>query len=738
MFTLSLNNLAKTQGIRGDLIIPSATTAGDLFGFSVSIDGEYAIIGAPQNYPYSLHGNGAAYIFKYEDSKWVEKAKLTVSNSDSTYGFGYKVEISGEYVIIGAEGIKDGYVWTSSLIFHRTGEKWFEQFRLNDGDSWDINGDYAVIGSTSEEGTSGAVYVFKRNGESWVQDARLTSSNPVWLGWFGTSVAIDGSYLIVGESQTSGKGAAYIFKRDSSTWFEEARITPRGAQYYDHFGSQVDLSGVHAIIGASNSKLSYIYQRNDIGWTEIMRINGYGDIVAIDGDYVLIGGELENSAYVFKRVGDKWPENARLLTRPLTSRWLSDESFLSISGNYCIIGAPWDNEDYSGAGVAYIFDLTVPFVQNPIDDQFFARDFATDTIANLKNVFSDLQSERLTYSFISDNGITLKIDNDNLIINSELGWEGVCRVVVKATDELSSSVNDTFIVAVNEFPYLSLSLDPESYFTNYLNIVIDGFNIKNEDFSILINDTEIYLYRTGDSKWHGDYRMSSAGVFTLTINYKDVLLARHFSIGSVQKSGGIGVSYDQKFTISFPPNSVESDLYFPIIDSSINKDIEEGSYRVGIINLELTQPATIKYVSNDENLAIYYRSDDEWIELPTKYENGYLTTKTVQLGDFKLDSAVLSEVKSQLLGQYPNPFNSQTNFNFIVGAKNHYQRVQLKIYNIVGQLINTVIDEELPAGNYSKVWTGLDRNGKVVASGVYLYSLQIGAETFARKIALVR
>lgn len=89
----------------------------------------------------------------------------------------------------------------------------------------------------------------------------------------------------------------------------------------------------------------------------------------------------------------------------------------------------------------------------------------------------------------------------------------------------------------------------------------------------------------------------------------------------------------------------------------------------------------------------------------------------------------------QLLQNYPNPFNPETTIAFSLAKQEH---VKLKIYNILGQEIATLIDKKIVVGNHIQVWKGLDMQQKQVASGVYFYKLTAGKFEAVKKMAVVR
>ena len=89
----------------------------------------------------------------------------------------------------------------------------------------------------------------------------------------------------------------------------------------------------------------------------------------------------------------------------------------------------------------------------------------------------------------------------------------------------------------------------------------------------------------------------------------------------------------------------------------------------------------------------------------------------------------------ELKQNYPNPFNPVTNIDFEVYNNSE---IKLLIYNISGQLINTLLDEYYYKGNYSLSWNGKDMNGMPVASGAYIYSLISEDYITSKKMVLLK
>jgi len=92
--------------------------------------------------------------------------------------------------------------------------------------------------------------------------------------------------------------------------------------------------------------------------------------------------------------------------------------------------------------------------------------------------------------------------------------------------------------------------------------------------------------------------------------------------------------------------------------------------------------------------------------------------------------------KAFALGQNrPNPFNPTTVIEYVLPES---APVKLEVYNLLGQVVRTLVDEEQMAGRYSVVWDGRDDLGRELASGIYFYRLSAGKFHAVRRMALVR
>jgi len=382
----------------------------DRFGSSVSIDDDYAIIGARGDDGNSSD-SGTAYMFKRDGKNWIEQAKLAASDGAERDYFGTSVSVDGDYAIIGADRDDDmGGDSGSAYVFKREGEIWNEQAKLtaSDGnnDDWfgsrvSINGDYVIVGALLDDDTgisSGSAYIFKRDGENWIEQTKLNASDGEAYDLFGSSVSIDGVYAIVGanydDDTGANSGAAYIFKREGENWSQQTKLTASDGNDGDFFGLSVSIYGDYAIVGACwsddkdpNSGSAYIFKRDSEIWSEQAKLTAsdgnedsrFGNSVSIDGDNAIIGASADDdngygsgSAYIFKRDGDTWIEEGKLT--PLDGAEIDVFGCsVSIAGDYWLVGASGDDDMGSCSGSAYVFwkvyagDLKYPYGVNSVD-----------------------------------------------------------------------------------------------------------------------------------------------------------------------------------------------------------------------------------------------------------------------------------------------------------------------------------------------------------------------------------
>jgi hypothetical protein len=259
------------------------TAAGDAvnsakFGDDVSIssDGNYAIVGAP-NHTSGGTARGKAYVFIRSGTTWTQQQILTASDQSSNAHFGNSISISsdGTYAIVAASSASSGGSSRGqAYIFIRSGATWTEQQILQASDesdnaffgfsvSIDSTGTYVVIGApdvASGGSSRGQVYIFIRSGASWTEQQILQASDEADGANFGRSVAIYGTRVLVTAPHANGagsdRGQAYIFNRSGATWTQQKILVPSDAQTGALFGGSSGKSASmcesYASVGSQN------------------------------------------------------------------------------------------------------------------------------------------------------------------------------------------------------------------------------------------------------------------------------------------------------------------------------------------------------------------------------------------------------------------------------------------------------------------------------------------------------
>ena len=420
-----------TTWLEKQKLLASDGAAVDFFSISISISGDLAIVGAAYDDDKGSD-SGSAYIFKRDGTSWSQQQKLTASDGAAADQFGCSVFISGDYAIIGACGDDDkGIDSGSAYIFRWGGTAWVQQQKLTASDgaavdyfgySVSISGDYAIVGAVYDNdkgSSSGSAYIFKQDGTSWSQQQKLTASDGAASDLFGYSVSISGDYAIVGvisdDDKGSESGSAYIFKWDGTSWNQQQKLLASDGAAVDYFGISVSISGDYAIVGAiydddkgSDSGSAYIFKWNGTSWSQQQKLTAsdgaaadqFGRSVSISGDYTIVGakydddkGSASGSAYIFKWDSTGWVQQQKLTASDGTAGNNFGYS-VSISGDYAIVGAVWDDDKGSGSGSAYIFVPTgtgeLTLLTPNGGEQFVAGstyDITWDTNGIVENVF---------------------------------------------------------------------------------------------------------------------------------------------------------------------------------------------------------------------------------------------------------------------------------------------------------------------------------------------------------------
>lgn len=585
-------------------LLASDLQAEDQFGVSVSISGDRALVGAHLSDDAGVD-SGSAYVFERDEAgMWVQVAKLTASDAASRDLFGHSVALSGDQALVGAflsdeAGVDSG----SAYVFERdrTGT-WVQVAKLIASDaaagdefgaSVALSGDRALVGADTAGVDSGSVYMFERNRMgTWIQVARLTASDAAAGDEFGASVALSGDRALIGafgdDDAGSYSGSAYVFERDDlGMWVQVAKLNASDAELGVFFGMSVALSGNRALVGASldnneagiQAGAAYVFERRLTGmWVQVAKLtaadaaanNQFGISVALFGNRALVGAYLDDdfrlnsgSAYVFEHDGEgTWSQAAKLTaTDDATADFFGTS--VALWGNLALVGSLLDdNNADNNSGSAYVFDIDA----DQIDSRKYGFRFAgvvrhreaferqfdasgSDLLLTLTGFDIDTNNEirvlvnGTEIGFLSrtpDNGrgpSQLRIA-ENLLIgkNNTLRFEqhnpdwiwGATDLLLReigGEDELPPLILDSVDVNQYGFRFEGVNSHVEVLERQFdasgsdLLLTLNGFDIDTDnEVRVLVNGTEIgFLSRTASNE-RGPSRLKIAGSLLIGTN----------------------------------------------------------------------------------------------------------------------------------------------------------------------------------------------------------------------------
>ena len=375
-------------------------------------------------------------------------------------------------------------------------------------------------------------------------------------------------------------------------WIEEQKLLSSDGLEGDYFGFSVSISGNNAIVGTPNaddngnvSGSAYIYYNNASNWTEQQKLipsdnssgDKFGNSVSISDNFAIIGaywdddnGFSSGSAYIYYFDGSNWIEQQKLIASD-GSWFYQFGCAVSISDNNAIIGSFMDDDNGNFSGSAYIFH---------------------------NNGSSWIEQQKLT----APDGAPL----DNF------GW--------------------------------AVSID-----SNYA-LVGDESDDDNG-----FGSGSAYIYYYNGSTWIEQQKLTASD------GYENDHFGQSLSVSG--NYAAIGVPYD-----------------------------DDNGYNSGSVRI---------------------------------FHNEGVSTE---------DDNIQNSIKKIQLRNYPNPFNPETNivFNLLGESK-----VELSVYNMKGQKIKSLLNDQISAGEHSIVWNGDDEVGKSVSSGVYFYKLYVNGKIEAVKKCLL-
>jgi len=395
-----------TAQVQRAKLLASDADCQDFFGSSVAIDGDWAMVGSPQEDEIAEQ-SGAAYVYHRVNGTWVQTQKLKAADAEFGDGFGYALAMDQGRAVIGAyaeapQGVQGA---GSAYVFELAGETWVQRAKIwANGPTANtlfaqavaISGGRIVVGAKSASPVgwySGAAWVFEGAGASWTQTAMLIPSDAAQGDGFGGIVAIEGTRIVVSAisanlPQAIDVGVAYYFESPTpGVWVERQKLVASDGTPSDAFGLSIAISGNTLMIGALSDTLDwnagavYVFELQGGTWSEVQRLYGLDTtwnesfcVVALDGDYAVVGAMGDDDAgwnsgacHAFRRVGPSWLQIGKLLDNDggdlrLFGQWIA------LTGHTVLVACAGDDAaaptDYTcQSGAAYVFELAPTALQ---------------------------------------------------------------------------------------------------------------------------------------------------------------------------------------------------------------------------------------------------------------------------------------------------------------------------------------------------------------------------------------
>lgn len=317
IFTSNGNTWSRADTLSAAIPAPDGN-----FGYSVGTSGNMVIVGEPRAPADGMADAGDVYILSGNGRTWSRADIVSATAPDGR--FGTSVAASGNTMVVGRPGPMDFLPHGDACLFTSTGGRWRQAAIVNETLSatpatglygWSVaaSGNYVVVGepwaTVNDQPGTGSVYIFTNNGTTWRQVARINATTPT-QGAFGSSVAIAGNTIVVGEpyATVNGRtwaGDAYIFTSTGGSWKQTATLTASRPVMNGRFGTSVAIAGNTVVVGqpyldiGTNYEVggAFIFTGSGTGWNKVasftaphLTTNGhFGQSVAIDGNTVVIG-----------------------------------------------------------------------------------------------------------------------------------------------------------------------------------------------------------------------------------------------------------------------------------------------------------------------------------------------------------------------------------------------------------------------------------------------------------------
>ena len=377
-------------------LAPNGMSAQDLAGFSVAQEGNRAVLGNRFADVGAVQDQGSATVFERIGGTWQETATLVASDGAAFDEFGWELTLQGDVIVIGAPEDDDaGFGSGSAYVFVYDGSSWTQTQKLvptshSFGDVFgvdlDLDGNRLVVGSCQKTSFdtfgfgTGVVTVFEDQGAGFVEVASLTASDARDGSFFGNSVELEDTTLMIGsegdDDVAPNAGAAYWFELEGGSWIEKQQFRPGTTVAGDFFARRTALDGTRFVAGAetrtvggaSSAGVAFVFEFDTTSdqWLEAAVLQGpaavanahFGASCEVDGDLIVVGApgpedvtQTAGSLSVFD-ASLGYAEVATFVA-PATSPGDAFGRSIAADGSVWLASAPAS----PGGGAAFLYDL---------------------------------------------------------------------------------------------------------------------------------------------------------------------------------------------------------------------------------------------------------------------------------------------------------------------------------------------------------------------------------------------
>ncbi|MFO0914559.1 MAG: Ig-like domain-containing protein [Pirellulales bacterium] len=391
-----LNTLVGNIELTRQKISAPADSVRDGFGWAVDIDNDWAIAGAFDDFNGAVPSAGTATLMRLVNGQWQSFQEITASDPSAGANFGYAVAIQGNWAFVGAR-LADTVPANDAgavYVFQFNGTQWVQTQKLVASDagfgerfgwSLDAQGSTLVVGAPLDTGAgidAGAAYVYRLNGSTWSEAAKVVGADTGARDQFGTDVGVDGGWIVVSsrfdDDKATDAGAIYLFEDTGASIVQRQKLTAADGQLGDQFGKTVDISGRWVVVGATEDDdaglgagSAYVFERIGTTWSQSAKLIGsrdtiaddFGSAVSIDGDTLIVAARFDEvngindgAVYVYRHGDAGWVEEAYLgLDPPSDSDFFGNA--VAIDGSRFIIGAPRNQTADPLPGLATFYNI---------------------------------------------------------------------------------------------------------------------------------------------------------------------------------------------------------------------------------------------------------------------------------------------------------------------------------------------------------------------------------------------